>query len=339
MHNITKTVFMKNIFLLAAIIIGLQASAQEKFRVSFDDGTIQDFPVSWIQNIACLVEKEHNVVGDWVSIDPNNGKYHNFSLEENGNGTWNYTNDRNGITSEPVTYKYDKEVLTITRQGIELPYSVSWKSDYCFEITNGTFVNPFYHVYDKAETRMGEDPISIGSEGSEILYVDNNFIGMKDNKIYAKKMGTGYAIVQDKNLQEPVAYRVKVTHGTIVPIHFEEYFKKSEQEIANLFGNPFYQSESNDKYVKTYLVNQEVSMLIVSFSKEKEVVTSLISHLADEESLHAYTEDIEKRYILLSSLSNNTTKVYCDAEKLSAAKIVIRIYSEDMSIHYTDREK
>ena len=69
----------------------------------------------------------------------------------------------------------------------------------------------FYKVQDIYNVSITDAPINIGKEGDTIKFVDNYYVGMKNNKITPLKTGKGYAIVEDAKTKALKAYGINVT--------------------------------------------------------------------------------------------------------------------------------
>ena len=323
---------MKNILFILALIIGLQVSAQEKFRITFKDGTVQDFSVSRIKDVTCIEEKEHSIIGEWVSINQSNGGFDVYSLNEDGTCSWRTCSGSSDYTFDG-TFNYSNGVLTLIIYGMEMPYEISWNNDYCFNIES----QAFYSMSSEITVPKGEEPVSIGNPNDVVIAVDNVFVGLQDNKIYGRKNGIGYALVQDVEKNQVLSCKVTVVASSdIQATHFDEWLKKSATNILTEFGEKNTRLEKDGYYTLGYtFYSDEISSLIFYVDNETNQVYKITVSFNTAEYMTPYVNDIAARFIYDETSTESRMKYYDNANK-SQRTISITISTSSNMITYKD---
>lgn len=323
---------MKNILFLFALLIGLQVSAQEKFRITFKDGTVQDFSVGRIKDITCFEEKEHNIVGEWVSVNQAKGSFDVYTLNEDGTCAWRNCSGTSDYTFDG-NYTYANGVLTLVIYGMEMPFEISWKNDCYFNIET----QAFYAVSSEMTVSKGDGPVFAGAAENEVVAADNVYVGLQDNKVYGLKNGTGYAIVQDSEKGQMVAYKIKVVASSnIQAVHFDENLGMSESDIIAKYGDKNVRLDKEGYHTLSYMLySDEIRSLIFYIDDETKEVYQITASFNSAEDMEPYAEDIASRFIF-DTKSSETRKKYYDSLELSQRKISITVSSSANMITYTD---
>ena len=338
---------MRKIFLFAALLLVLQASAQEKVRITLSDGWTRDIPVENIQEMLYVQTDQANfdIEGEWVWASKKQGLCEAIKFNDDGLLSLNVFMVSDPIPSSTIVggrYEYADGLLAwlLSTSTSVSKYTVSNTSD--TEFTLGAIGSVqendiYYKVLGTKTVTTNSAAIQIGNSGDEIVYVDDYYVEIKDNKLSGRNVGTGYVIVFDKELNTNVAYKINVERGPVEPIHYESYFKKSADEIKSEFGNYKNYSDSGDFYTWTYYdTDAETYMLNISFDKKTNKVMMVSAKMDDNDCIDAYHNDIKDRYLLDSERSDEVNYYYYDSEDIETRKIRISVDTKNALITYVD---
>ena len=175
---------MKKILLLLTCLLSIHVMAQEeKLRIAFDKGTPMELNVNEITDIAFVEDLSPlNIVGEWFCIDEESGKFASFDFHEDG--TLNYY-CFNELETETVqgTWFFEDYILDLKYMDRKPIVSIISHSETAFVIRENNKNYTYIKVQKTYNMSTVQDPISIGNDGDEILYVDNAVIGLEGNKI------------------------------------------------------------------------------------------------------------------------------------------------------------
>ena len=318
----------------------LQATAQEKMRITMNDGTTMDFNIRFIDEMTFYTPKSFNVVGEWVSYsDQMDGTIYCMDFKEDGTMLYKRFYTKYHVSNENTgTYSLNNKVIELNILGSVINMSIdSYTENDFFSNGNGTFYRVMEPIYNMKTT---DDPISIGNDGDVIKYVDGCFVGLEDNKIKPLKEGKGYALVEAAESGDMKAYSIEVKPINGGDYDFTQHFKKTLTQIESVFGENH--MTDKEKHTATYS-NFSSSIFYVVFtfsdnmeSKPTSEVISVLLNFYDEEKMQSYSEHIANTYILDSSASTDTRKTYYDAENAENASVKITVSTETNVITYTD---
>lgn len=338
---------MKKIFLLATLFLGLQASAQEKVRITLSNGWTRDIPVENIQEMTYVQTDQANfdIEGEWVWACKEQGLCDAIKFNDDGLLSFYVFMASDPIPSSMIvggSYAYLDGLLQwrLNTSSSISKYTISNTSD--TEFTLGAFGSVqendiFYKVIGSANVSTNSAPIQIGNSGDEIIYVDDYYVEAKEGQLSGRNVGTGYVIVFDKTLNSNVAYKINVERGPIEPIHYETYFKKTADDIKNIFGDYKKCTDSGDFYTWTYYdTDAETYSLDFSFEKATNQVIIVSAKMDDYDCIDAYHNDIKNRYIKDSERSEETEYHYYDTDDFENRKISISVDTKNTIINYLD---
>lgn len=337
---------MRKNVLLFLCLIAVQAMAQEeKLRVNFNSKEFHSSEIPSVNlNVNDIKEisfvEEHSpldIEGEW--FDDEEDVFQSLTFFEDGSVIHNYYYKNIPLYgSEKGIYLYQYDIFEI---GLQL-----WGEVLCIPVirhTENSFTwrysgknLTYYKIQKVYKMKIDDAPITIGNDGDLIVYSDNVFVGLKDNRVKALQVGSGFVLVEDAKLHETVAYRIDVEKNNEI-IDWTLYFKKPKEDIVAEFGELFREDSGwitftgEDKSVFKYLA--------FLFDDTTETVKSVSVTFNQPEDLQAYSDFIDQNYILYESESSSSRKVYYDTEKgiKSSVMIIVDTSTFLMNISYTDR--
>lgn len=324
---------MKKILLFLTCFIGLQALAQEKMRITLNDGTYMDYDARIVKTLSVFTPTPLNLIGDWVSVSGTTMTSYSFK-EDNTCSMHQFNMTTSYHIVYDLTYTYENDEINFSLYGTNaLRISVQSNTETEFVSSTGAI---HYKVQGTYSMAISDNPINIGNTDDVIKNVDNYFVAVEDNKIKALKDGNGYVLVEDAKTKETKAYKIEVDAGPLPdPIDWTQYFKKSKEEIIAIFGTG---TDGTDK--PTYTIsnyNIAISSVIFTFSEDWSKVTGIQVKFYDADKMQNYCDYIDEKYILNSSTS--TSKRYYDAESISTASVSITVSTLLKYIQYLDVKK
>ena len=304
---------------------------EDKLRISLYDGNPVEFNTSDIKDIS-FVEDEVplDIIGEWFCEADSIGTYESFNFYEDGTIKWFYNYFKIKSTGTKTgTYSFGDYLLKIKVPSIALQkFPIVNHSATQFTIlSSGSRYN--YYKVQKIFYMTTKDKISIGNEGDEVVYVDNQFIGLEGNEIKAKKAGTGYALVMDAQLNTIVAYKVIVGNPNIKVTDWTIYFDKDINEITKVFGVPDEIREDSQLQITTHIYEEhsaDVRRLMFDFKNATEKVIQVAINLRTESYFENYYNNIKGKYVFHDNLSTPTELVYFDTDDKNTASVRITIY-------------
>lgn len=325
---------MKKILLLIFCILGVQTFAQNTMRITMNDGTSMDFRVNNVQDVCFSTEASIDIVGEWVTVSEAYGSMECLCINEDGTMKYKYYYMDYQMYGEfDGTYTFENNVLNCSVMGSSIVVSVAKHEN--TEFTSSTNL-VFYKVLDTYTMNMNDEPVAVGNEGDTILYADNCFAGIYNNRIKALQPGVGYALVRDVETGKLNAYSINVAYKASEIVDWTRYLKKTKDNIIAEFGNPNQTNES--KCTITYYLsnNTDIEMLSFAFDEKFEKVTGVHVYFYDEGKMKHYYDYIKENYIL--SYSSETTETYYDTEDKDVATVEISVKSgSDLNtITYSD---
>ncbi len=327
-------------------ILSLQMMAQEeKLHVMFNVGDPLDISVNDIKNITFVEDTNPlDLIGsEWFCEEvEENGTYETFEFHEDGTLTYSpvYTNTHSRYTI-PGYFMFEDYMLTI-RLSIGEPYTqftqtITNHSETSYVVTSGGENLTYYKVQKVYTITSNEGPVSIGNDGDVITFVDNEIVGLDNNKIKPLSTGVGYALVKDARLNAIVAYRINIVPAVI---DWTQYFKKTKDEIIAEFGTPesVQTSETNDLF--TYRgIDPVFGLMYFGFDKELGKMYVFQGSFLNEIGYKAYREKIENTYILQEDMATGKLNYYYDTNERSTASVSIIIQSSPMVINFMDLKR
>ena len=331
---------MKKIIIFLLCLIGLQVTAQEKMRITMNDGTLLEFNIRFVDEMLFYTPKPVNIIGEWVSYsDQMNGTLQCFEFKEDGTVVYKTFYTKYKMSSEYTgSFSLKNRVIELNILGSVINLSIdSYAENNFVSNGNGTFYRVQEPVYSMNTT---DSPISIGDDGDIVKYVDNCFVGLEDNKIKALKEGKGYAMVEESASGVIKVYSIEVKHQKEGPVDFTIYFKKTIGQIENVFGAKHQTNE--EKHTISYSnYSSSIQLLIFTFSdnmntKPTSEVISVSLYFYDEEKMQSYSEFITNNFMLDSGASTDTRKYFYDTESAETASVKITISASTNVITFTD---
>lgn len=320
---------MKKILLFLTCFIGLQALAQEKMRITLNDGTYMDYDARIVKTLTVAIPTPLNLVGDWVTVSGAIMTSYSFK-EDNTCSKHQFNMTTSYHIGYEVTYTYENDEINLFLYGMnDGRIAVQSNTETEFVSSTGAI---HYKVQGTYSMAISDEPINIGNTGDVIKYVDNYFVAVEDNKIKAMKDGNGYVLVEDAKTKETKAYKIEVDAGPLPdPIDWTQYFKKSKEEIIAIFGTG---TDGTDK--PTYTIsdyNIAISSVVFTFSDDWSKVTGIQVKFYDADKMQNYIEYIAANYVLASG-----TKYY-DTDSVSTASVYINVVTYLKYIQYSDMKK
>ena len=313
--------------------IGLQALAQEKMRITLNDGTYMDYDARIVKTLNVVVPTPLNPVGDWVTVSGVIMTAYSFK-EDNTCSMHQFNMTTSYHVGNDLTYEYENNELNLFLFGMNAG-RIFVQSNTETEFVSSTGAT-HYKVQGTYSMAVSDDPINIGNTDDVIKYVDNYFIAVEDNKIKALKDGNGYVLVEDAKTKETKAYKIEVDAGPLpAPIDWAQYFKKSKEEVIATFGTG---TDGTDK--PTYTIsdyNIAISSVVFTFTDDWSKVTGIQVKFYDADKMQNYCDYIDEKYILNSSTS--TSKKYYDTESIGNASVYITVSTLLKYIQYLDVNK
>ena len=331
---------MKKILLFLACLLGLQATAQEKMRITMNDGTQMDFNVRFIDEMTFYTPQPFNIVGEWVSYsDQMSGTIQCLEFKEDGTMVYKTFYTKYQMSNESTgTYSLNNKTIELSIYGSIVNISIdNYTENDFFSNANGNFYRVREPLYDMNTT---DEPITIGNDGDIIKYVDNCFVGLENNKIKPLKEGKGYALVEDAESADLKAYSIGVHYGDESPRDFTQYFKQTIGQIESVFGEVH--QTNNESHRITYTkFSSSIYYVAFSFSDDMEKnpaseVISVSLYFYDAEKMQPYSEHIANTYTLDSGASTDSRKTYYDSSNAETASVKITVSSTTNVITYTD---
>ena len=338
---------MRKLTILLIFVMTIKVMAHEdKLRITLNEGNPVEINATDIQDIS-FVEDETplDIVGEWFCEAESLGVYESFEFHDDGfvNYFYYYINYHSGGTLTG-TYSFEDYLLKIKLPSIALQkFPIIDHSDTHYTVLSaGSRFN--YYKVQKTYYMTTDDLISIGNEGDVITYVDNQFIGLEDDRIKPKKAGTGYALVRDVQLNTIVAYKVIVENSNKIKVtDWTEYFLRDKTEIVNEFGTPTEIREDNQLQVTSYVYEEyspSVYRLMFNFDNATEKVRHVSVNLRTESYFEKYHNDIKSKYVYHEDLSTPTELVYYDTDDKYTASLMINVFYDSQYntflITYTD---
>lgn len=334
---------MKKILFFLVCFFSLQTTAQEKMRITMNDGTPLEFNIRFIDEMTFYTPQPVNIIGEWVNYsDEMGGTIQCFGFKEDGTVVYKMFYSKYQISSEYTgTYSLNNKVVELKILGSIISLSIdSYTENDFYSNGSGTYYRVQEPVYSM---NTADTPISIGNEGDIVKYVDGCIVVLEDNKIKALKEGMGYALVEEAESGAIKAYSIEVNPSIDEYINFTQYFKKTINQIENTLGE---KHQTNlEKHTITY-TNFSSSILSVTFtfsdnmeSKPTSEVISVSLFFYDENKMQSYSDSIANNYILDSGASTDTRKTYYDADNSSTASVKIVINTTLSMITYTDMKQ
>lgn len=334
----------KFLLLFLVLLTGLHALGQQKVRITLTNGWTRDIPVENIQDMSFVQtnDTDFSLVGEWVFADKSQNLCTAINFHEDG-----LLQEYVFFDSPPLpesfivagAYQY-RDGFLLMKLAIDPTvgkYTVSRTSDTEFTLGSlGTTLSNdlYYKVVNEIGLQTNGDTIAVGNSENEILYVDDFYVGVKDNRIYGKKVGTGYIIVQDKTTNKKMAYKINVERGDVYPTRFEDYLRKTAEDITSEFGDS-QKKENGDSYSLTYYnTDSEVQTLLFNIDKTTNLVSAVNVMFDDYECLDAYLKDIKSRYILDEEKSDELNYYFYDTEDILERKISISVNTKNNIITY-----
>jgi hypothetical protein len=320
---------MKKIILFLTCFIGLQALAQEKMRISLNDGTYMDYDARIVKSLTVVTPTPLDLIGDWVSVSGTTMASYSFK-EDNACSMHQFNMTTSYHIGYDLTYTYENDEINFFLYGTNaLRISVQSNTEAEFVSSTGAI---HYKVQGTYSMAISDEPISIGNTDDVIKYADNYFVAVEDNKIKALKDGSGYVLVEDTKSKETKAYKIEVDAGPLPdPIDWTQYFKKSKDEIIELFGSGTVGTDKTTYTISDY--NIAISSVVFTFSDDWSKVTGIQVKFYDADKMQNYIEYIAANYILASG-----TKYY-DTDSISTASVCINVVEYLKYIQYLDMKK
>lgn len=324
---------MKKILFLLVCIIGMQAVAQQKLRITMSDGTQMDFCVNNIEEMSFQVREPLNIVGEWVCYqDVYGGVIICYAFNEDGTVVYKerYLNPALSSYSSEYsgTYSMDGNVVSMNLfDTVHIIETVGYTETELHASTGIVMYKVREPIY---KMNSSDEPIIIGEEGDSIIYTDCYCVKAIDNKIAAVRAGDGYALVEDAETKEIKAYRIEVS-AVVNVIDWAKFLKKNKDDIIAEFGEPNQINEDKSTFSYTAGYDDAVKMIIFTHDTDNNIISVQIS-LYDAEKKQIYLEDIEKKYIY--NRGSDTSIVYYDTDSRKTATIQITVYmSMDMIVY------
>lgn len=332
---------MRKFLLFLTCILSMQVMAQEeKLHLTFNVGDPMNFNVNDIKDITFVEDSNPmDIIGEWFNEAVEEyGTYESFEFRDDGTLTYcpYYLNYHDGYTL-PGYYLFEDYMLTMQIGGIgTFSRSVTSHSSTSFVITASGANSTYYKVQGVYKMKTDDEPINIGGENDIVTFVDNEHVGLDNNKIKALKAGAGYALVKDSKLNTTVAYRIDVE---LVLHDWTQYFKKTKEEITSVFGEPYTEQSTETMDVYIYFSDDPAfSILYFCFDKESGKMNRFQGVFSDENAMEAYKKGIENKYLYQEDISTKTVSYYYDTEDPSSLSTAIAIQSSlsNMTINYWD---
>lgn len=323
---------MKKYFLLLIWFVGIQINAQELMRITSKNGTQYEFSVNNINDIFFYTPENLDVVGEWLAISGNTMICFNIKKDGTLKRT-SFSMTMGQYYELDGTYTLNEDVLTLSYDGSTLIIPIVEFSNTKMVSTSGDI---YYRVQETIYSMTTNDnPIHIGNDGDVIKYVDNCIVGAENNLIKPLRDGRGYAIVNDAETGELKAYGISVTFVSDPPVNWNQYFKKSSEQIKSEFGEKDQGNESNHTWTyRNY--SSSIQFVTFYFNDDYSKVTKVQLSFYDEEKRQTYVDYIEKNYVFNRATSSG--KIYYDTEDSNSASVQITVYNASVmcTIVYTD---
>lgn len=321
---------MRKFLLFLICLTSLQITAQEeKLSLKFLVGTPIEIPVGGVKEISFYeADTTLDIIGEWLNVDEESATIESFDFHLDGLFDY-YVILPTGDMSAVGNYEFSNDVLSFTLAGSSFANPVVGFSGTNFTIYSAGSSSVYYKVQNTYDIATTDEPISIGNEGDRIIYVDNTFVGVVDNKVKALKSGTGYALVKDAKRDAIVAYKISVRYMPGVTVDWTKYFKKSVDEINAEFGTPDKIETSNGIITYTYQgnYNAEIGMLFISFDESTQKVCQIMAVCNGYDGFNTYYSDIKNKYIEIADMGNASQKYYSDTGDLVNASVVVSVAS------------
>ena len=324
---------MKKILFLLLCIIGMQATAQQKMRITMSDGTQMDFCVNNITEMSFEVRQPLDVLGEWLCFtDVYGGVIICYAFNDDGTVVYKerYLNSALSAYSSEYsgTYSLEGSVISMQLFGTEhIVNVVECTGTELYSSTGDIMYKVREPIYKMNST---DEPIIIGEEGDRILYADGFCVKAVDNKIAAVRAGAGYALVEDAETKEIKAYKIEVS-AVINVVDWSKYLKRSKDDIIAEFGEPDQINEGKSTFSYTAGYDDAVEMVIFTHDADNNIISAQIT-LYNADMKQRYSEEIEKKYIF--NRSSDTTTIYYDTEDRKTATIQVTVYkSMDMIVY------
>ena len=320
---------MRKYLIMFACIMSTYLTAQEKLRITLNDGSFMDFSTNTIDNFMAETSEPLDITGEWISVSNlSEMQCYIFSSDDTYEYSFYLPND-NYINYINGTYTAGSIVINLNSKNTNTKLIVPQKTE--TEFTN-SLGEVFYKVQQLYDVPFSDSPIDIGNDGDMLLFSDEVVTDIVDNKVKLLKNGRGYVLAEDAITKEKKAYRINVT-GIIEPIKdWTIYFGKTREELISEFGIPNYNVE---KYVGYEEYNSNISLLRFYFSNDAKKVIQVCCDFYEGSMMNNYCDSIDK-YYYIDSNSTETEKLYYDTENKDTASIGIIIETQSLSISYND---
>lgn len=326
---------MKKVLLLLLCTIGLQTMAQDKMRISLNDGTQMVFCVSNIKDFTFYTPAPLNIVDEWVSYS--SGIMQIYKFYEDGTMKYgmygvNYYYEYDGTyTLEDKTIKYMLPAMGMSFNLEVLEYddnNILCTSDYSL-----------HRVQLNYTLTTNDKPITVGSETDVVIGVDGYVTGVENNLITPLRAGTGYALVENSETGIFKACKIDVEYAPAALVDWTKYFKKTREEIINEFGDPDDPSEDGTKYTYSYY-NIDIQYILFSFDESTGKVSQISVYFYDDVNRQGYCDFIAENYFMDSNSGSELSVKYYDTDSSETATTKITVYNTETTglctILYTD---
>lgn len=327
---------MKKIFFFLVCIVNMQLLAQEeKLRVTLNVGNPIEFNINQIKDITFFEETAPlNLVGEWFCYNEENDIYESFELYEDGTLFYHCYNLLENETAKG-RWAFRDGMLGLNYMNNNLAIPIIGHSETSFSLYINNKKHTYFKVQKTYQMSTADAPISIGNNGDVVTYVDNTIIGLDGTKIKALQQGTGYALVNDANLNTLVAYRVNVSYTPGKVIDWTKFFKKTKADIIAELGSPNATQMDASMgelvgYTKGY--NAEIKQLTFIFDKDSGRMYMVQAVFRGYEELMTYEDDIKKNYIFKEEVEK--TRYYTDSS--ASTSISVRFKTSPYFINYMD---
>lgn len=321
---------MKRIFLFLACIVCLQTLAQEKMRITLNDGTYMDFDVRLVKTLNVHIPTPLSITGEWVTVSDD--IMNAYSFNEDSTCCFNSFNMSTSYHFS-LDYTYatkDRDIILYSNGEVSVRIPITNNKE--MELVSSTGLT-YYKVQATYDIVVGEEPITIGNDGDVIKYTDNYFITTEDNKIKALKEGSGFALVEEAKTGKTVAYRIDVATGTLpAVVDWTNYFGMSKAEVIAAFDYIYEGADKPTLTVNEY--NAAISAVIFTFTNDWSSISKISVYFNDSKKMQNYCDYIEENYVLVNN--GDSFRTYRDTADAKSASVSIMIMSDISTITYTN---
>lgn len=311
-------------------MLAMQAMSQEEYlKLSLKRGEAVEINVKDIKDISFVEDtKEPELEGEWFNKTESAYEVLTFCDDGTVDHFTYYFSYKMGLPPENGVYKVNNSVL-----GIYLPslginyYPVVRFTDSCMTLRINDKNYDYYKIEKTYNMQVGDDDLSLGGIDDVVVFVDNDIVGLKDNKIKALRAGTGYVLVENIKQNTIKAYKIKVDTKGNVSFDLSNYFGKSREEIETLFGDP------NQKTYSMFIY-EGGSFYRLSFDFYGNQVNGVTVMFDNDNDYLSFLKVISDKYVLVEGTASSTERVYGNRDTKESSSVLIWVYDSIMMINY-----